>query len=190
MAVRPEYKAWAAHLRDTFPSGEDSVRRYADEREENRIDIFIHKDDEGIVVATIGLMQINQSKDDARPIFTELLLDVRRGDERAANIISTAGFFILKDGWRVAPDVVFEDIVTMYLPDAPMKHLLFVPPYQWEGRTMTAVNLGALTVHPLLAVPISDGELQYVNERGAKALRDLWERTGVDVLDLERVSAA
>jgi len=75
----------------------------------------------------------------------------------------------------------------MYLLDAEVKHLLFVAPSQWEG--MTAVALGNITVHPLLAVPITEGELTYVRKNGADALETLWEDSGCDVLDLRRNGA-
>jgi len=125
MTVKPEHKSCATHLRRAIPGA--TVHRYLDQREENAIDVFIRRDEGGMVVATIGLMAVDQSRDPARPILSELLLDVRRIDERLANVLSTAAFFILKDGWRVAPGVVFEDIVQMYLPEVFMKHLLFVP---------------------------------------------------------------
>jgi len=55
---------------------------------------------------------------------------------------------------------------------------------------MTAVDVDSVIVHPLIAVPISDGELQYVKKEGADSLQNLWEKAGTDILDLSRASAA
>jgi hypothetical protein len=181
---------WAAHLRAALPGGIVAVHRYWDEAKKNSIDIFTHQNGEGIVAATIGLMDLDQSRDRSRPIFTEILLDARKSDDRVANIVSTAGFYTIKNGWRLAPGVVYEGLVHMYLPQAQVKHLLFVPPFQWDDNTMTAVDLGNITVHPLLAVPITDSELQYVRRNGSEAIQDLWEKSRSDVLDLNRGGAA
>ena len=80
-------------------------------------------------------------------------------------------------------------MVSMYAPDLDVKHVLFVPPFQW-GEGMSRVTLGDRTIYPLLAVPITDGELQFVKDCGADALTSLWERRHTDVLDWSREGVA
>ena len=76
-------------------------------------------------------------------------------------------------------------MVSMYAPELEAKHILFVPPFQWaEG--MSRVTLGDHTIYPLLAVPITEGELQFVKDCGVDALTSLWERRHTDVLDWSR----
>jgi len=40
----------------------------------------------------------------------------------------------------------------------------------------------------LLAIPISDAELQYKNQNGLSALESIFEEKNVDIFDLDRAS--
>ncbi len=51
---------------------------------------------------------------------------------------------------------------------------------------MTRVTLSDRTLYPLLAVPVTDGELDLIERDGAAALTELWERASTDVLDWTR----
>jgi len=44
-------------------------------------------------------------------------------------------------------------------------------------------------VNFLLAIPISDHELEFKNKNGSEALEDLFQENEVDVFDLDRKSA-
>ena len=91
----------------------------------------------------------------------------------------------MKDGWEVAPGVTFARIVEMYAPDLRVKHILFVAPFQWD-RGLTRAELGDRTIYPLLAVPITEGELGLVKAHGSLELERGWERSSTDVLDWSR----
>jgi antitoxin YqcF len=182
-----DHKAWGKHLQELL-DGDMVVNEYWDANEEHSIPVLESRNDEGVVAATIGLMEINQVDDQKKPIFTELLMDARGQDFPVAEMVSTLAFFIIKDGWRVAPGVTFGNIMDMYDLKLKVKHILFVPPFQWEDE-MSKVKLKGKTIYPLLAVPITDKELKLVKDQGEMALVDIWERDEVDVLDWERKSA-
>jgi hypothetical protein len=55
------HKQWAQHLRTTI-GDVCAVTSYLDEPEENRIHIFTSQNGDGIVAATVGLMEHNQSR--------------------------------------------------------------------------------------------------------------------------------
>jgi len=111
--------------------------------------------------------------------------------ENAQGIVAaTIGFYIVKDGWRVAPGVTFADMVGMYAPELAAKHVVFVPPFQWDDGRLTKVALADRTVYPLLAVPITDGELRLVRDYGVDELQDRWERQSTDALDWGRAGIA
>lgn len=55
---------------------------------------------------------------------------------------------------------------------------------------MTHVTLADRTIYLLLAVPITDGELQLVQKQGVDELQDRWEQLSTDVLDWSREGVA
>ena len=68
-----------------------------------------------------------------------------------------------------------------------MEHLLFIPPFLWEER-LRSISLGQYEVGWLLAVPISEKEMQFAENQGLPALEQILESNNVDILDLERTS--
>lgn len=176
---------WAKYLRAKIPGETVRVVRYGDEDEANSIAIFTSENAEGIVAATIGLMDYNQGQPNSPVLATEILLDARGHSHRVANVAATIGFYIMKNGWKVAPGVTFDDMVSMYEPELLVKHILFVPPFQWSDG-MTRVELSDRKVYPLLAVPITDGELQFIKDFGADELQSRWEQKATDVLNWSR----
>lgn len=189
MGVPEVHREWALHLRDNTP-GAPSVQSFHDEGGTHAIDIFFSADSDGAVAATIGLMDIDirvPGSDD--PVFTEILIDSKNGGDTILNVLSTVAFYIMKDGWRPAPGVIFEQMIEMYEPSLAVKHIMFVPPFQWSGDEMTRVALSSRTIYPLLAVPITNPERDFAVTRGSDALQLSMEHGGVDVFDWKRASS-
>jgi hypothetical protein len=180
---------WAKYLRAKVPGDAVHVDRRFDADEKNAIAVFTSANADGTVAATFGVMDQNQARPGKTPLATEILLDRRGVAGKVANIAATIGFYIIKDGWRVAPGVTFADMVSMYEPELRVKHVVFVPPFQWD-EGMSQVVLADRTIYPLLAVPITDDELRMVENRGADELQERWERFSTDVLDWSREGVA
>ncbi len=194
MPLRPDqppaaHIAWAKYLRDVIPGDDVKIHRHYDEGERNSISIFTSENAEGIVAATVGVMDYDQGRGEGEMLSTEILLDARGRPCDVANVVGTIAFCIMKDGWKVAPGVAFPDIVAMYAPHLRVKHVLFVPPFQWDAA-MSRVTVGDKTVFPLLAVPITEGELRLVEQQGSDELMELWERLSTDILDWSRDGVA
>lgn len=179
-------KAWAVYFRDRV-GGKVEIESYGDEKEEHSIDMAVMANEEGTVAATIGLMDFNIGAPGGREIFTEILLDRSRDNGFAAEVLSTLAFYVGKDGWKPRPGVVFESIVSMYTDALQVKHILFVSPFQWDD--MFSVKLPGKTIHPLLAVPITEAEYGLVKLSGSEALEKIWVDKKTDVLDWGRDSA-
>lgn len=192
--MAPEaHRTWARHLRDHAlgnPTEPPAVARFrADDDDSRYLDIFFSTGaDGGVLAATIGLMDIDVGQA-GRPIFTEILMDSRVARETIGNTLCRVGLFVSKDGWRPAPGIVFEDMLLAYEPGLAVKHVLFVPPFEWPDGQMSSVDVGDRTIHPLLAVPITDAERDFVYEHDGEALEELWEASSVDVLDWDRGSS-
>lgn len=187
VAPPSRYKAWVSHLQDSTV-GQWSVTNYHDDTKSHSILIFNSIDAEGALLSTVGLMDVNISAIADKELRTEILLD-HRGRGRArhdANVLATIAFYVLKNGWRPSPGVVFEEMVTFYLPETTLPHVLFIPPYQWNDSRMTRATAGEFVIHPLLAVPISESERLIVSSHGYERLQTLWEDSQTDVLDWNR----
>ena len=179
-------KDWANILRSTV-GGEVAVTMYGDEEQVARIPIFTGKTNGGVIAATIGLMEVNQSSNPTNKVHCEILLDSRRDSPVVPSILSTISFYVLKNEWKVAPGKIFEDIVSMYLPETKLPHIYFTAPFQW--RDLSKVELPDRTIYPLVAIPISPVEANLASVNQGKELEALWEKLGTDVLNWERDSA-
>ncbi|MEQ5834935.1 suppressor of fused domain protein [Marinobacter sp. NFXS9] len=187
MAPSSEHKAWAGILREKIPEGA-RVHNYKDEGENHSITIFSGHIDDEYFASTVGLMDLEQRTHQGVSITTEVLIERRGSDQWLGNLASTVAFFVMKDGWSIAPGIIFERMLEVYEPRTPLPHLFFVPIFQWDD--MSRVSVGTHTLFPLLAVPISEGESQLVAKRGAQALENRWERLKTDVFDWSRESVA
>ena len=67
-----------------------------------------------------------------------------------------------------------------------MKHIYFTTPYLWDSLNNIIFEREIVTW--LLAIPISENELNYIKEKGSDALEDLFEEHHVDIFDIRRKS--
>lgn len=165
--------------------GNVEVTRHHDESDTNHLDILTGVNNEGVVAATIGIMDFDQSRNPDQPINAEILMDVRGESLFISNILATIGFYVIKNGWKIAPGVIFEEMLGIYLPQSPTQHVIFLPPFQWKIG-MTKVELSSKIVYPLLAIPITNAERDLVYQQGVQALEEHWTTTNCDVLNWNR----
>jgi len=117
-------------------------------------------------------------------INSEIILDKRGYDERVPNVLSTIAFYIIKNGWRIAPGAVFKDMMRMYFPEISLPHIYFTAPFQWS--TMSKVDLPGETIYPLVAIPISEEESKIAGENDGRVLEKIWAKEQIDVLNWNR----
>ena len=187
MSPLKAHKDWATLLRNRL-GGKASVVMYNDDDNVTQVPIFSSENSDGLVAATIGLMDLNQSKKPNLVLRTELMMYSRNNDKLVSNVLSTIAFYILKNGWRANPGTVFESMVSMYFPETHLPHIFFTAPFQWEE--WGNVNLDDRVIHPLLAIPVSDAEAELATNRTGGVLESLWSDCGTDVFDWSRKSAA
>ncbi len=185
--MKPEYKQWAVYLRQRTP-GEMRIERYFDGPELHHIDVMTVQAEDGVIVGTIGLMDVDLSDDAKQTVYCELVMDSRGRNEAIQTVAATAALAVLGEGRKVAPGVVYEDMVSMYVQSLEVKHLWFIAPFQW-GEDMVRVELDDKTLLPLLGVPITDSEFDYIKENGPIALEKLMSEAEADVFDWHRQAA-
>ncbi|MDR3271307.1 MAG: suppressor of fused domain protein [Peptococcaceae bacterium] len=168
-----------------------TVQRYKDESNENYLDIYASdtSDEDVKFYGTIGLsdypniIEIN-GEDTNVPV--ELLMAGNKTYDKIPSILATCGFNMAKEKWICQPGAVFLHMIDLYY-EKEMRHLLFIPPYKWNS-SLEPLELADKTVNWLLAVPISEPELQYRLEHGFNALSLLFEENSVDMFDWDRKS--
>lgn len=186
MTIAAAHKEWALVLRDKL-GGDVVVTNYSDDTGQHTIPILSRANENGLVAATIGLMDLNQSASGQTPIATELLIVAQSHDERICKLLSSAALFMLKNGWKAAPGVVFETLVSRYYPDTNLPHLFFAVPVLLEG--LDRITLQDRRIYPLFAIPVSERESELAKSNRGADLEALWERKGTNVMDWDRDSA-
>jgi hypothetical protein len=174
-------KLWARLLASEI-GGKPSVAAYLDDSESTSIDVLTINSGGGKVCATIGLM------DSRHEPSVEILMDSNSEDIKLENIISMVSFYIIKNGWRIKPGIIFENLVAEYHPELLLKHLLFLPQFQW-GPELSKAILPQGNIYPLLAVPITTAESDYIAKNGLTSLEELWQKNGINVLNWFRESS-
>lgn len=186
MTPAPAHKDWVRFLRNRI--GEAfAVTRYHDDQGDTSIQIYSGRTAGGMVGATVGLMDLDQSGHPAVQIRTEILIDSRTDDARGLNVLSTIAFYMMKNKWCVSPGTVFEEIFGMYFDGTALPHVYFAAPFQWDD--MSKVVLSDRTIFPLVAIPISTAEADMARQDAGNALESLWAERNVDVLDWNRTSS-
>ena len=187
MDIPADRQHWYEHL-CRFGGADASVHGYTESGGTRSVEVFRASSDSGTLLATIGLMDIDQSPLPSATVFSEILMDSRGREEKLGSILGTIGLNVLKHRVRIAPGVIFERAIDVYLPQHPLPHAMLVAPFQWK-EGMTKVQLSGKTIYPLVAVPISESERIFATEQSPRALEQLWESRQVDVLDWSRASA-
>lgn len=77
----------------------------------------------------------------------------------------------------------------MYDQETDMKHVMFVPPFLWE-EDLELLEFSNKSVTWLMAIPISEGELQIAEQYSPDHLQDLLESKQIDIFDIKRESVA
>ena len=168
------------------------IERFWDDKNQNYLDIFNCDDPVDINIkfyGTIGLsdyQNIIEMGDGNKNIPVEFIMAGYKEYDEIPNILSTCGFYLLKDKWNCQPGSVFMSMVDFYY-EKEMRHIMFVPPFLWEEK-LEPLKLENKTVYWLLAIPISEAELQYRNKNGFDALQELFEESGINIFDLDRKS--
>ena len=180
------HKDWANYLRDQV-GGKASIAMYYDEDRTTQIPIFSGETEGGVVAATIGLMDYEQSKNPSVRLRTEILIDSHKYDARIFNVLSTVAFYVMKNNWRVRPGVIFEDMLSMYFPNTMLRHIYFTTPFQWSG--ISKVKVADDVIYPLLAIPVSEAEADLASTNDGRELESLWLENETQVLDWSRKSS-
>ncbi|WP_066064283.1 suppressor of fused domain protein [Neobacillus soli] len=188
MSVSEENKYLAKAALNSF-EGKPSAFKYWDDNNKSSVDILSCDDnnEHGVLsFSTIGLSDFSIGYEENKvPIRVEL---VGASDfDCFPNVLATCAFNIINSKFDCSFGSIFKDVVKMYLPESPMKHILFLSPILWKDKLKT-IKFEKKQVAWLMAIPISEEEMNYADKNGVKALEELFEENQINVFDLERRS--
>lgn len=190
MSISDENKTIAKSALKAF-GGKPIVTRYWDNDNGSFIDILtcLDRPERGVTsYSTIGLFEhsIGYSTNNI-PIRIEIVGACGSNFEKYSNILASCAFNIINSNFSCYPGAVFTNVIDFYEENCTMKHIFFTSPFIW-GSDLKTIDFEATKVTWLLAVPISEQELQYYNQNGSDALESLFEDNEIDIFDLNRNS--
>jgi hypothetical protein len=176
---------------DVFGEERCKVKTFWNEIKDNYIDIVNCPDcpqENVISFATIALSDFSIGKNvNDIPLGVEFVAACDQKFIEFPNILSTCAFNIIIERSSCFPGAIYPEVISMYISNLPMKHILFVPPFGW-GKEFRTLNFPNKTVTWLLAVPISDPEYKFARSKGSEVLQALFDEKQIDIYDLERRS--
>lgn len=189
MNISNESKIIAKSALQAF-GGKPQISKYWDESSVSNIDILstAARPYEGITsYSTIGLSDYSiEYTVDGAPLRIEIVGASASEYEHFPNVLATCAFCIINSSFLVSPGKVFRDMIKMYYPNSKMKHVLFVSPFLWED--LKTLDFPNKKIAWLLAIPISENEYIFAQEKGVDSLEELFEEKEIDIFDLERKS--
>jgi antitoxin YqcF len=179
-------RAAARAAADAF-GGTPRVSRYYDEPEQHEVGILVADDRPAPGFTSYSTVTLHQYENrmDEQDIRVELAATADTSAEEMANVLATAAFNVLKDGWLAAPGVVFPDLIREYELSETLPHVLWMPPTPWDS--LHSVDLGeGVTAHWLLAIPIAESERELLVRDGYDKFDALLEERDVEYWNLNR----
>lgn len=169
--------------------GKGRVHEYWDAGEQNSVAVATFEEQPQAGLTTFSTVTMHQVHNDldGKDIRVELLGVTEAGSDDFANVLSTAGFTMAKDGWLAAPGVVFPDLVKQYFPNTTTPHVMWTEPFVWEDLSTVEVEETG-SVHWLMGLPLTDAEVELLHDQGRDALEDALEAADVAWFDLGRAS--
>ncbi len=179
----------AAHAAAAAFGGKPEVRKYHDRDEAHSVDILAcaGRPTPGFVsYSTVGVHTMPNKIDDD-DIRVELAGVAGKDVPEFPNVLATAAFYVLKDRWHCAPGIVFPSLLKEYRLSSTLEHVMWAEPFPWEKLSSVEVRDG-LTIHWLLAVPISEAERKLLMDKGFYVLERLFTDREIEYFDLNRPS--
>lgn len=169
---------------------ESTVRAYYDDSDTNVIAIVEVTGAPAPRLTTFATASLHASENilGGQDIRVELILVGETGQREVGNLLATSGFYLAKNRWLAAPGVVFPDVVSDYFPNAHVKHLMWVAPFDFAGLSAFSAEGLDTPVHGLQGVPITDAEHGLLIRDGFDALERALESGKVLHYDFGRTS--
>jgi len=188
MSISDRGKLAAPELMRTW-GPKPEVFRHWDEDKRNFVDVATCRNSPVEGVTAAGTLGLSDHKLGLRGVRVELIGAFPREFADGANVLATCAFNAFKDSYPVHPGAIHLGVLSLYRSSPPLPHVLLVDPFLWDDGPHT-LNLEGIALAWLMAVPVSESERRFAEERGADALTSRFEDQSMDILDLYRPAVA
>lgn len=182
-------KEIAKHVSAPFGCREKpKIWEHRDETDKYAVDVLSCADVPKKGYTSFSTVTLHHTPVDVRgnPVLTELAGVVETTVKEFENVLGTAAFYVIKDGWTAVPGAVLRDVVGDYGLSRTHIHLLLVPPFPWTEELNEFKASSGESIHWLLAMPISESERQFLEDKGFDELEDIFAEKEIPYFDLER----
>ncbi|MGT2950723.1 hypothetical protein BU202_05445 [Streptococcus cuniculi] len=182
-----DIKVVANHILKSV-GGTPKVNRFYNSNKSQFIDIFQSQDSPINTIntlSTIGLStySIDRKFFDGSELRVEFIAASPKENTLFANVLASCSFNIIFGTHTCFPGTVFTNILEQYFDGINMKHIMFVSPFLWD---IDDLLFDDRTITWLMALPISEKELEYLRNNGSDQLEQLFEEQQIDFYDLNR----
>lgn len=188
----PEHvKSIYSDIKALFGGSKPIVDRFGDDDDDpNWVDVMrtVDSPQPGVTsYATLGMSRFDNGglEVGGKALRVELLASCQSEFTHLADGLVSCALNVAKDKWQVTPGVVHPNVLNQYRPDIVLKHLFLVSPFLWGGAPEDR-EFDDLVVTWLMAIPISDSEIEYMAQNGPERMESLFEEHQIDIFDINR----
>jgi hypothetical protein len=157
------------------------------------VDIAVFEDfpEAGIrTYSTIGMSDIVFREEEGKEI--DFRLEIVASDDLDNEVIPDILFEVYAHAkehpdWICTPGSVLENVIEPWRPDSDMKHAYFTNSFFVEQLNEVKVFDNTKVIWVMM-IPISDKELEYLDENGEDAFETMLEDAEANILDIDRES--
>lgn len=188
----PAYvKELYAQIKEMFGGAKPTVDRYGEDHEDSYwVDVMRTVDcpQPGVTsYATLGMSRFDNGglQSEGKPLRVELLGACQSEFIELPRALNSCALNVAKSGYQVRPGVVHPNVLAIHVPEIQLKHLLLVPPFLW-GSKPALREFDDIVVDWLLAVPISDSEVEFARRYDSDRLQQVFAERQIDMFDINR----
>jgi hypothetical protein len=185
----PDTKLVARHAIGTFGSA-PTVWRFTCEEDGFALDIggCTDRPMNGVVsYTTIGLSEHGVTTGGEAPACVELAAACALDRPLFPNLLAAAAMLLVRQQKEVKPGDCIRDVVAEFYPRTAVSHLYLTRPFLW-GERLNLLHGEDKNVTWLLAVPVTSGELLYLETQGDAGLEQLYRQRRIDMYSLGRAT--
>jgi hypothetical protein len=187
MSKAPETARAVARVALAAFGGTPKVRQYLNETEDRGVDILecVDRPEPGFTCYSTLDLHLAENLLEGQDIRVEFAAVAQSSAAAMAKVLGTSALNVRDDGWLAAPGVVFPGLLTQYELSSTLEHVMWMEPFAYQE--LSEVDLGdGVSVHWLMAMPISESERRFVVAEGYDALEQRFAEAQVEYWNLAR----
>lgn len=188
----PDNIKLAHYLASVFET-KPEVRVYLNEDETASVDILRCKDspqDNVTSFATLGLSDLGPkaAKGLSAGFGVEIVASIHSNAVGYDEVLSTCALSVIAGDIKLFPSSIIPNVIDLHDgASSSLSSIVLSYPFLWSDKLLSQEYKNK-TVTFLQAIPISDGEMDYLNINGYEALEAQFIDHQIDVFDVNRVS--